>query len=151
MAKPNTTVFGTEGDDYFGGGGNKLTLYGLGGDDHLLGGILSDKLYGGDGNDKLDGGPGADSLTGGAGSDTFYFEYSWHSLDAGGKRDTIEDFEAQDFIDLSDMIGVTSFDQIEIVARGQDSRVLIHIGDGTWDAGFDVVGVAPTADNMVFA
>jgi len=146
----NGGISGTEGDDYFGGSAGNETLYGLGGNDHLLGGLGNDKLYGGSGNDKLDGSAGADLLNGGSGADTFYFEYSWHSLDSTGKRDVIEDFEAQDFIDLSHMVGVTSFDQVEIETLGSGQyRVCVHNADPTWDFGIDVVGAAPTEANFI--
>ena len=147
----NGGTYGTEGNDHFGGSAGNETLHGLGGNDYLIGGDGNDTLRGGDGNDILNGSAGADNLVGGAGADTFLFEYSWHSLDSNGNRDKIEDFEAQDTIDLSAMPGVVSFDQIEIETIGPGQyRVCIHNpNDPTWDFGIDVVGAAPTEANFI--
>ena len=82
----NSSINGTEKDDYIvarlgndninSGSGNDI-VYGEAGNDRLYGGDGNDKLYGGDGNDKLYGGNGDDYLEGGVGDD--YIE--------GGKGD----------------------------------------------------------------
>jgi Ca2+-binding RTX toxin-like protein len=87
----NSSINGTEQDDYivansgndninsgsgndivYGGEGNDK-IYGQDGNDKLYGGEGNDSLYGGNGDDYLDGGAGDDYLEGGAGDDTFVY------------------------------------------------------------------------------
>ena len=56
---PDTTTYGTNGDDTLSGGNGKDTIYGLGGNDTLSGGNGVDTLFGGDGNDQLTGDNGS--------------------------------------------------------------------------------------------
>lgn len=67
------------------------TLQGFGG---------NDTINGRSGNDLIGGGAGKDDLTGGLGSDTFYFSKVTDSGVPSSTRDTIQDFEASDTIDL---------------------------------------------------
>jgi len=146
-------LIGNDNDNLMVGHHEGDVIYGNGGNDCIYGGHGNDALYGGDGNDRLNGGMGADNLYGGAGSDTFVFSVWSESTDLNNQRDTIHDFSAGDFIDLSSC-GISSMNQIEIETLGAgDYRVHVHsvIGDPRWDLGIDVVGVAPTEANFIFA
>jgi serralysin len=87
-------AFGAAIEDATGSGlddritGNKLAnlLDGNAGNDNITGNSGRDTLTGDEGRDRLAGGRGNDVMTGGAQRDTFVFE-------AGGGRDTIQDFE----------------------------------------------------------
>jgi Ca2+-binding RTX toxin-like protein len=63
--------------------------------DNITGDSAANKLYGGAANDRLTGAGGNDTLTGGAGADAFTFR----ALATG--VDTIADFTAVDYIDVS--------------------------------------------------
>ena len=109
-------------------------MWGQGGDDTLYGGAGDDTLLGDGGsvaagdtsNDTLDGGAGDDTLTGGWGTDTFVFQ-------AGHGDDTITDFFlAGDLIDISQITGITGFDDLTITADGDDIVIdLTSHGGGT--------------------
>ena len=147
------TWYGTDSDDLIVGHRINESLYGNGGNDTIIGGLGNDKLYGGAGNDRLDGSVGADSMWGGAGSDTFAFSWWADSCDANNQSDSIRDFAAEDFIDLSS-IGALTMDQIEVTTvRPGEYHVCVHLveGDTRWDMGIDVVGVAPTEANFILA
>ena len=134
----NDTLFGGGGSDtLYGGEGNDF-LYGdpardgtfegaHAGDDVLYGGAGNDVLYGdssdqiGSGNDTLDGGAGDDLMWGGAGADTFVFQ-------AGHGNDTIKDFtDGEDSIDLTQITGITAFDDLTITADG--TTAVIDLSD----------------------
>lgn len=92
------TLDGTEEDDLLVGHRFNETINGFGGNDTLIGGYGSDELNGGDGDDLIGGNIGdvdnaGDDLYGGAGADRFAFYHPGASLDAGGMRDKIFDFE----------------------------------------------------------
>ena len=119
-------VFGGEGDDRIEGGDDPDDLYGEEGDDSLFGGEGADRLFGGEGADTLDGGAGEDwlvggegndTLTGGAGADTFVFTPNHGD-------DTITDFsDGEDLIDLSSLVGLASFDQLNIEIYGNTTVI----------------------------
>jgi len=97
------TLSGEAGNDRLEGGDGLDRLFGNEGDDLLVGNDGADALFGGDNNDRLEGGAGDDrlageagddALVGGAGSDSFVFEANFRS-------DRIEDFQAEDVIELS--------------------------------------------------
>ena len=67
---PDTTTYGTSGDDILSGGNGKDTIYGGDGNDTISGGNGIDNLFGEGGDDKLTGDNGADHMTGGADDDT---------------------------------------------------------------------------------
>lgn len=150
-------IEGTEdADEIFGGNGNQH-FRGLGGDDYLYSGNGNDVLEGGDGNDTLIGAAGADMLSGGSGSDTFVFANHWHwtdwTNDTPNGMDTITDFEASDFIDLSGVSSgdVTSFAQISLepIAGGN----IVHVDVGGLDSNdmhIVVLGETPTEADFVF-
>ncbi|HET7714990.1 MAG TPA: calcium-binding protein [Bauldia sp.] len=83
--------------------GNALAnvITGNGADNTLDGGDGADSLAGGDGGDRLIGGFGPDRIAGGNGIDTFAFLALSESGNKPSARDTILDFTAEDFIDLS--------------------------------------------------
>jgi len=81
------------------------TLHGADGNDTLLGANGNDTLHGQAGNDRLDGGKGSDLLEGGTGADRFVF------FDGYGK-DTISDFSHQDVIDLTGLLGFSSYSDL---------------------------------------
>ncbi len=126
-----------------GDGGND-DLYGGAGNDHLLGGNGHDDLEGRAGNDTLDGGAGRDTLTGGGGADRFIFS-------AGA--DMIEDFRAEDTIQIAASLGVTDFAGILARARvvGGGDDVLITFSPGNTLRLEDVQMSTLTASDFVFA
>lgn len=143
------TINGTGGNDNLFGFATKDQLNGFGGDDTLFGADGNDEIHGGDGNDLIDGYDGKDELYGGAGSDTFYLGWHTYSPDHGGERDLIGDFEAEDYIDLSNL-NVTADDILIDDRHGDTSRVLVDVdGDGIYDAGIDIMGALPTSANFI--
>ena len=87
----------TEGDDVYTGDATDEILDGLGGDD---------EIHGAGGNDILIGGNGDDSLYGDDGDDIIRFDaagvYNDVRLDGGAGFDTIQGYEVDGIIDLSD-------------------------------------------------
>jgi Ca2+-binding RTX toxin-like protein len=87
----------------------------------------NDILRGGGKSDILDGGTGNDRLTGGGQSDAFVF-----STGSGGDR--ITDFNAKgafhDVVDLSEMAGVDSFDDLASHMTQQGKNALLDFGGG---------------------
>ncbi len=121
---------GGDGDDVLYGGpaGGDDMMYGGNGDDRVFGGRGDDTLTGGEGNDVLKGGPGEDTLiadgnemdvlNGGPDDDTFQF----FSGNIGGG--TIQDFtDGEDMIDLTEFIGISSLDDLDIVSHGDNVRI----------------------------
>ncbi len=82
-------VFGTDGDDYLEGSGEKDFLYGLDGNDEIHGGNTSDVIEGGDGNDVMHGGGGHDHMYGDAGDDVFYSGDGKDVIRGGDGYDTV--------------------------------------------------------------
>ena len=97
----NDILSGDGGNDWLSGGKGNDTLNGNAGNDWLVGGKGNDILNGNTGDDLLVGGLGRDVLTGGGGVDTFGYSYVEDSVPVAGFLDTIRDFDANDFIDLS--------------------------------------------------
>ena len=123
------------GDDMLYGGAGNDTLAGNEGNDTLYGGADNDTLYGDHtsfttrtdgGDDTLDGGAGDDTMSGGAGDDTFVFA-------AGHGNDTIKDFtDGEDLIDLTQISGISGFEDLTITADGDDALInLTAHGGGT--------------------
>lgn len=96
----NDVLVGNGGSDLLRGGVGLDSLSGGAGDDTLRGAWGNDKLDAGDGDDVLSGGHGADSLRGGSGRDTFVYVLRGESRADLAGRDTIEDFEVGDRINL---------------------------------------------------
>lgn len=139
--------------------------------DRLAGGAASDTLRGGDGADTLDGGAGAgdvldggagddrivahafDTVVGGAGRDTVVLQADpstslAHGRAAGGppKDVVLQDFGADDVVDLSDLIsdGANPFATglLRLEARGADTVLVMASGSGSVEVA-KFKGVAP--------
>ena len=118
-------LVGTESTNYISGGEGDDTItvtgavinyaHGGEGDDQITGGAgFMDILVGGEGDDTIDGGTGTNYVHGGEGDDTFVIQ-------AGQTSTTIYDFtDGDDQIDLSNISGVTGFDDLTITADGDD-------------------------------
>ncbi|MEM7505667.1 MAG: glycoside hydrolase family 9 protein [Pseudomonadota bacterium] len=91
---------GTRDDQLFGDAEGNM-LWGLGGSDRLQGRQGDDRLFGGAGDDTLFGNAGQDQLFGGGGADRFSFFAATDTRLGAIRRDVINDFAAQDVIDLS--------------------------------------------------
>lgn len=107
-------VVGTESRDIF---------FGRGGDDVFSGGGGFDTLLGGGGNDRLRGGSGGDTLKGGAGEDIFIF-------DEGDGNDRIQDFRAEDTLDLRGLDLDAGQDLAEFASLNSDGHLMLDFGDG---------------------
>ncbi|MCY2962684.1 MAG: hypothetical protein NT069_03375, partial [Planctomycetota bacterium] len=140
-------LYGEEGEDYISAGGGNDELHGGGGADVLYGGPGNDTLWGGDttrtysrntgvdGGDYLDGGLGNDTHTGGAGRDTFAITVEANAVDV------ITDFKSgEDWIDLSRFTTINDFGDIQAVAQGTGTRILLPNGQRV-----DLSGVAPAS------
>ncbi|GBD50210.1 hemolysin-type calcium-binding protein [Methylopila sp. Yamaguchi] len=109
-AAARSTITGSKGHDVIAvsvaeGQTSGVTIRGGAGNDELTGSSLNDVIYGDAGEDIIDGGAGADVLFGGAGSDLFHavLEFTY----PGGPKqaiDTIRDFDADDYILVTDEI-----------------------------------------------
>lgn len=134
------TIYGSDEDDYFFGGGNpdKMFLgggndiaqsgegndkvFGGEGDDTLMGEDGDDKIKGGEGNDIITGGVGNDVLSGGKDADTFVFA-------VGDGEDKIRGFNIdEDVIQIDVSTAGLSADDIEISAKN-DHVVTISYGE----------------------
>jgi Ca2+-binding RTX toxin-like protein len=130
------TINGGAGDDVIVGQGasQPLMLIGGAGDDVLIGGSGHDTLLGGDGNDVLIG-SGNDVLDGGAGSNTIIVQptaatLSLADLVSNDSGITVENFGANDKLDLSNVAGATDFTAIMDHAHQVNSDVVIDFGHG---------------------
>lgn len=104
------------------GGKSADTLTGDGGDNVLNGGLGNDMLVGGLGADTLIGGLGNDKLTGGAGADLYRYRN-------GDGNDTITVFENDvDKIDLSEMTGIETFQDVEGLISQSGANTVIAFG-----------------------
>jgi Ca2+-binding RTX toxin-like protein len=135
------------GSDDLRGNGNAL-------DNVLVGNAGANTLAGGAGADTLNGGPGRDVLNGGAGTDTFSFTAASHSP-RGGLRDVIQDFTAEDTINLSQVaqglvfIGSDPFTGT-LQVRFEDGILQVNIGGSLLaDMEVRVQGIAVTADSLI--
>ena len=105
---------GNEGDDVLYGGAGGDRLMGGEGDDTLYGDTGNDNLFGGAGDDLIYGGKGKDRMTGEEGSDTCV-------LAEREGNDAILDFELG--VDFIGLVKGISFDDLEIVQRGQNAAI----------------------------
>jgi hypothetical protein len=116
-------VGGDESANRLAGTDGRDLLIGLGGRDRLDGGAGDDQLVGGAGNDRLAGGRGHDILEGGDGRDVFV-------VGRGGGSDVIKDFAPQDVVDLSGIVGIRRFRDLDF--RDTDNGVVLTLpGGGT--------------------
>jgi len=87
-------------------------------------GAGNDSVDGGAGDDTLTGGSGNDTLAGGVGSDTFVFAM-------GFGQDRIADFTAIDFIDISAIASMNSWDSLLVMMSQSAFGVSITNFEGT--------------------
>ena len=121
----NDRLYGGIGDDELQGGSGNDILYSEGGNDTLLGGDGDDWLIGASGTDTLNGGDGVDRLWGGDDDDTLTggAARDWFLFRSGFGRDTINDLEANDLIDVrgfgvsyADLVFTQTVDGLEITS-----------------------------------
>ena len=140
-------VSGGEGDDTITVSGTFMGLaHGGEGDDVITGGAAGiDILVGGEGDDTLAGGAGTNHLHGGEGDDTFV-------IAAGQTLTTIYDFtDGDDTIDLSNISGITGFDNLTITADGDDAVIDLS-SHGAGSVRLENVDVSDLdVDDFVFA
>ncbi|MGB3612673.1 MAG: hypothetical protein WBA10_02685, partial [Elainellaceae cyanobacterium] len=116
----NDVLNAGDGSDRSNGGAGRDILNGGAGRDRAVGGRGRDTLDGGRGDDILIGGAGRDRLTGGQGSDRFKYR---QQRDFG---DVVTDFEIlKDRIDLRQVSGVRSMDNIILKQQGSDAIVRV--------------------------
>ena len=112
LLEGENTVIGTIDDDSIFTGADNDLIVGNDGDDFLSGDL---------GRDTLIGGRGSDELAGGKDADTFVFR-------ANFGRDTINDFQANDTIDLSSL--ESNVEEIIGTVRQDNENAVIDFGDG---------------------
>jgi Ca2+-binding RTX toxin-like protein len=123
------TIYGTEGDDEFQGGGSNETYIALGGNDKISGGDGEDKLYGGDGEDLLDGGSGKDYLEGGTGNDVYIFGIGYGEdtiTDSDTTEGNIDTLKFGEGISKEDITMIRSGYNLEITIKGQSDKLTIE-------------------------
>ncbi len=123
------TIYGTEGDDEFQGGGSNETYIALGGNDKISGGDGEDKLYGGDGEDLLDGGTGKDYLEGGSGNDVYTFGIGYGEdtiSDSDITEGNIDTLKFGEGISKEDITMVRNGYNLEITINGQSDKLTIE-------------------------
>jgi len=140
----NDRLYGEAGNDNINGGNNADFLRGGDGEDFLRGESGDDRLFGDDGDDFLSGGEGADVMTGGDGADSFAY-------DLGSGLDAIRDFGfGDDKIIVDAALGVSSFDDLQILQRGANTLIRLEPGGADTLALFDVDASSLTADDFIF-
>lgn len=137
----NDVLFGNDGDDILKGLGDNDELKGGQGDDVLQGNRGADILKGDAGGDVLKGGRGGDKLNGNAGADTLSGDKGDDILIGGsgndifvfktnGGADTIRDWEATDTIDLSRLVSVVDFADLQTQMSQVGTDVVIDGENG---------------------
>jgi Ca2+-binding RTX toxin-like protein len=136
-------LFGGAGEDRLAGGQDNDALFGQSGNDTLWGEAGDDRFFAGDGDDALDGGSGNDTLSGDGGRDMLYGGEGNDSLEGGANadefvffdghgNDIVADFdpdEPQEVLNLENISGIDSFDDV-LAASGQaGTGVLIRTGE----------------------
>ena len=122
----NNFLYGDTGDDTFYGNAGNDKMWGYAGNDTLYGDHKPPTTWTDGGADTLDGGAGDDVMWGGAGDDEFVFQ-------GGHGNDTIKDFtDGEDLIDLTQISGISGFDDLTITADGTTAVIdLTAHGGGT--------------------
>ncbi len=120
-------MYGEDGDDVLVGGNERDRLIGGNDNDRLVGRGGDDVLIGGDGNDTLIGGPGRDFYYGGAGDDSYVFSNGDRDMaviqDGWGDDRIVRFADGEDILNLRQVSGLTSFNQLTITADGNDTLV----------------------------
>jgi Ca2+-binding RTX toxin-like protein len=114
VAMKATEVLGTSGNDVF---------MGRDADDGFSGAAGTDSLHGRGGADRLRGGEGNDTLNGGAGEDIFIF-------DEGDGGDRINDFSAEDTLDLRGLGLEPGQSLEEFASLNSAGHLTLDFGDG---------------------
>ena len=121
LAKGDDVAYGGDGNDQIYGGKGANSIFGGAGDDHLNSGEHGSLLDGGTGDDELVAVMKKNvthTLTGGDGRDIFYFTQGSTSSSTSA---IVTDFE--DGVDLIKIEGVTSMNDVEIIADGPDTLI----------------------------
>ena len=129
---PDTTTYGTSGDDILSGGNGKDTIYGGDGDDIISGGNGIDNLFGDAGNDTLTGDNGADNLTGGADDDTLDGALGFDTAYYSGNIGEYSFFTSAGYLHIVHQggAGADGHDQVRNVERLVFADRVIDIGSG---------------------
>ena len=98
LTLPETTVFGSDGDDYITVGDKATQVYAGAGNDVILGGNVGSILDGGAGDDLIIGGAGDDYLAGGEGNDTLLGGAGNDILYGGAGNDYLDGGEGDDLL-----------------------------------------------------
>jgi Ca2+-binding RTX toxin-like protein len=130
LARLETTLTGTAGDD---------TLYGSELADTISGLAGNDSLHGQAGNDVLDGGTGADQMFGRSGDDTFVVDDVADVVTelAGEGNDqvyTSVNFSLAGDSEIETMV-LTGTDSIHVTGSSTDNTIIGNSGDNTLDGG----------------
>ncbi|OQW36091.1 MAG: hypothetical protein A4E20_08215 [Nitrospira sp. SG-bin2] len=131
LARLETTLTGTEGDDAFLYGSELAdTIHGLGGNDSLNGQA---------GDDVLDGGAGADQMFGGSGDDTFIVDNAADVVteftgDGNDQVYTSVSFSLTGDADIETMI-LTGTASIDATGSSTNNTVIGNSGNNTLDGG----------------
>ncbi|MEC4890332.1 MAG: calcium-binding protein, partial [Nitrospira sp.] len=128
LARLESQLTGTEGNDSLFGSELGDTISGLGGPDFL---------YGQAGNDTLDGGAGADVMDGGAGDDTFIVDDAGDLVVefAGGGNDTVEasvNFVLSNDAEVETVV-LTGSSLINATGSFTDNKLIGNSGDNLLD------------------
>jgi serralysin len=116
-------AMGGKGADLLIGNEQDNSILGGNGDDTILGAAGEERISGDAGSDWIDGGADDDVVWGGSGRDRFVFS-------DGYGTDTIMDFEQSDIIDLSDLTGFITLEELfDNFTTEQNGDVVIEIGD----------------------
>lgn len=98
LTLPETTVFGSDGDDYITVGDKATQVYAGAGNDVIVGGNVGSILDGGAGDDLIIGGAGDDYLAGGEGNDTLLGGAGNDILYGGAGNDYLDGGEGDDLL-----------------------------------------------------
>lgn len=98
LTLPETTAFGSDGDDYITVGDKATQVYAGAGNDVIIGGNVGSILDGGVGDDLIIGGAGDDYLAGGAGNDTLLGGAGNDILYGGAGNDYLDGSEGDDLL-----------------------------------------------------
>lgn len=126
LTLPETTVFGSDGDDYITVGDKATQVYAGAGNDVIVGGNVGSILDGGAGDDLIMGGAGDDYLAGGEGNDT---------LLGGAGNDIIYGGAGNDYLDGGEG------DDLLFGGEGDDTLV--------WSAGNDILNGNEGNDTLI--
>ena len=114
LARLQSSLTGTEGNDNLFGSELADTISGLGGNDSLQGQAGNDTLLGGAGDDFLDGGLGNDVLDGGTGADTMYGEVGDDTYLVDNASDLVYEFTGGGNDTVLASVNVALFNDAEV-------------------------------------